>query len=357
MNALNSEILRNAHAVLLPAISDLAIEPRLGEFLRGGGQAILLGETREEYLARKMSPRRRAEEGRDGMKESLRGIQDRYGPLLVAVDQELGGIKRLEGLVPDLPSAADAARLSDQAIEDSAFACGAAAKAIGVSMFLAPILDVVTGSNPWLKGRTLGTNRDEVGRIGAAYIRGVQKGGVVAVAKHFPGYSDLGGDPAITDVALELDEAPVWERATPFAKAIEAGVKAVMMGPARVRALDEHNGVLASPTAIGALKRKFKFSGVVVTDDIDAPATLRGGSLDDIAVRAVAAGADLLLLAGGDHLPELCAKIAEAVHNGRLSAERLLEAASRIRSMAASHQGGGILSSPRQWTSEPELRP
>jgi len=348
MNALNSEILRNAHAVLLPAISDLAIEPQLGEFLRGGGQAILLGETREEYLARKMSPRRRVEEGRDGMNESLRAIRDRYGPLVVAVDQELGGIKRLEGLVPDLPSAADAARLSDQAIEDGAFACAAAAKAIGVTMFLAPVLDVVTGSNPWLRDRTLGTNRDEVGRIGAAYIRGVQRGGVVAVAKHFPGYSDLGGDPALTDVALELDEAIVWERATPFAKAIEAGVKAVMMGPARVRALDEHNGVSASPTVIGALKRKFKFSGVVVTDDIDAPATLRGGSLDDIAVRALAAGADLLLLASGDHLSGLCAKIAEAVRNGRLSAERLHEAATRIRSMAASHQGTGIVSSPRQ---------
>jgi beta-N-acetylhexosaminidase len=205
------------------------------------------------------------------------------------------------------------------------------------------VLDVVTGSNPWLKGRNLGTNREVVGRIGAAYIRGVQKGGIVAVAKHFPGYSDLGGDPALIDVALELDEATVWGNATPFAKAIEAGVKAVMMGPARVRALDEHNGVLASPTAIEALKRKFKFSGVVVTDDIDAPATLRGGSLDDIAVRALAAGADLLLLAGGDHLSGLCAKIAEAVHNGRLSAERLHEAATRIRSMAASHQGTGTI--------------
>jgi beta-N-acetylhexosaminidase len=341
MSAFNSEILRNAHAVLLPAISDLSIEPQLGEFLGGGGQAILLGETREEYLARKMSPRRRAEESRDGLSELLRAIRDRYGPLIVALDQELGGIKRLEGLVPDLPSAEEASRLSDQAIEDRAFACAAAANAIGVTMFLAPILDVLTVSNPWLEGRALGPNRDEVGRIGAAYIRGVQKGGVVAVAKHFPGYSDLGGDPAITDVALELDEATVWERAAPFAKAIEAGVKAVMMGPARVKALDEHNGVLASPTAIRALKRKFNFSGVVVTDDIDAPATLRGGSLDDIAVKALAAGADLLLLANGDHLPELCAKIAEAVRNGRLSVERLLEAASRIRSMAASHPGAG----------------
>lgn len=340
MNALHGEILRNAHAVLLPAISDLAIEPQLGEFLRGGGQAILLGETREEYLARKMSPRRRAEEGHDGMKAALRAIRNRYGPLLVAVDQELGGIKRLEGLVPDLPSAAYASRLSDQAIEDRAFACGAAAKAIGVTMFLAPILDVVTGSNPWLKGRNLGTNREVVGRIGAAYIRGVQKSGVVAVAKHFPGYSSLKGDPALTDVALDVDAAVVWANATPFARAIEAGVKAVMMGPARVTAIDEHNGVLASPSAIAALKRKFNFSGVVVTDDIDAPATLRGGSLEDIAVSALAAGADLLLLAAGDHVSGLCAKIAQAVQNGRLSAERLHEAATRIRAMAASRTEG-----------------
>jgi beta-N-acetylhexosaminidase len=344
MNALNHEILRNAHAVLLPAISDLAIESQLGDFLRGGGQAILLGETREEYLARKMSPRRRAEESRLGLSGLLRAIRDRYGPLIVAMDEELGGIQRLEGLVPDLPNAKDAAQLTDEAIEDCAFACGAAANAIGVTMFLAPVLDVVTGSNPWLKGRTLGTNGDEVGRIGAAYIRGVQRGGVIAVAKHFPGYSELGGDPAVTDVALELDEATVWERATPFARAIEAGVKAVMMGPARVKALDGHNGVSASSTAIGALKRKFKFSGVVVTDDIDAPATLRGRSLDDIAVMALAAGADLLLLSGGDHLSDLCAKIAEAVRNGRLSAERLHEAATRIRSMAVSHNGTGSLS-------------
>ena len=338
MNALNSEILRNAHAVLLPAISDLAIEPQLGEFLHGGGQAILLGETREEYLARKMSPRRCAEEGHDGMNVSLRAIRDRYGPLLVAVDQELGGIERLEGLVPDLPSAAEAARLSDQAIEERAFACAAAAKAIGVTMFLAPVLDVVTGSNPWLKGRNLGANREVVGRIGAAYIRGVQKGGVVAVAKHFPGYSHLEGDPAMTDVALDLDAATVWGNAIPFAQAVKAGVKAVMMGPARVRALDEHEGVSSSPTAIAALKRKFNFSGIIVTDDIDAPATLRGRSLDDVAVCALAAGADLLMVAGGEHLSGLCAKIAQAVRKGRLSAERLHEAATRIRSMAGSHQ-------------------
>ena len=116
-----------------------------------------------------------------------------------------------------------------------------------------------------------------------------------------------------------------------------------MMGPARVTALDQHNGVLASPAAIEALKRKFNFSGLVVTDDIDAPATLRGGTLDDVAVRALAAGADLMLLAGGDHLSGLCAKIALAVHNGRLSAERLHQAATRIRSMAASHQDTGTL--------------
>jgi beta-N-acetylhexosaminidase len=84
-----------------------------------------------------------------------------------------------------------------------------------------------------------------------------------------------------------------------------------------------------------------------VTDDIDALATLRGGSLDGAAARALAAGANLMLRAGGDHLEELCAKIAQAVYDGRLSAERLRQAATRIRSMAASHQDTGTLSDRR----------
>ncbi len=337
MSSFTSDELRDAYAVLLPAVADLNVEDRFGVFLRNGGRAILLGETREEYLARRMSHQRLGSETPEAFRRQLADARSKYGPILVAVDQELGGIERLEGLVPALPGPAAAATMGDAEIEEACFACAMAANQLGVNMFLAPILDVVTGSNPWLARRTLGTNIDAVARIGAAYVRGVQRGGVVAVAKHFPGYSDLAGDPAVEDVSLRVPERVLWQNAMPFQRVIEAGVRAIMTGPAPVAAVDEFNSASTSPKLIGLLKERFGFTGLVITDDVDAPATLRGRALEDVAVAALAAGADLLLLAHGPHVPQLCESIARAVRDGSLPRARLAEAASRVRRLAADH--------------------
>jgi beta-N-acetylhexosaminidase len=337
MSSKTSNALLDAYAVLLPAIAGTDVEASFDGFLYNGGRAILLGETRDEYVARRMSSTRLASETPERIRQELTRARAKYGPLIVAVDQELGGIQRLEGLAPTLPTAASAASMSDEEIEDACLACARAARHLGVNMFLAPILDVVTGANPWLAGRTLGSDIDTVGRIGAAYVRGVQRGGVVAVAKHFPGYSDLAGDPALTDVSLHVTNDDLWHRAAPFRRSIAAGVLAVLAGPAPVIAVDEINAACVSPKMIRLLKEQFGFSGLVITDDIDAPATLRGRKLEEVAVSALAAGADLLLLSHGPHLPRLCEHIVSAVNNGLLSRERLAEAASRVRSLAAHH--------------------
>jgi beta-N-acetylhexosaminidase len=335
MSSLTSETLRNAYAVLLPAIAGTDVETNFGDFLRSGGRAILLGETREEYVARRMSGERKTRETPETFRQELANAHAKYGPHIVAVDEELGGIQRLDHLVPPLPTAATAASMSDEQIEATCFATARAARALGVTLFLAPILDVVTGSNPWLAGRTLGRDIETVGRIGAAYVRGVQRAGVVAVAKHFPGYSDLEGDPALLDVSLRVPADEVWERAEPFSRAIAAGVQAIMTGPAPVAAVDEQYAASTSATLIRRLKEQFGFSGLVITDDIDAPATMRGGSLEQAAVSALTAGADLLLLANGPHVPELCENIVRAVEAGRLSRARLADAASKVRAIAA----------------------
>jgi beta-N-acetylhexosaminidase len=337
MTSKTSNALPDAYAVLLPAIAGADVEASFDGFLRNGGRAILLGETRDEYVARRMSSERLASETPERLRQELTRARAKYGPLIVAVDQELGGIQRLEGLVPTLPTAASAALMSNEEIENTCLSCAKAAGRLGINMFLAPILDVVTGANPWLTGRTLGGDIDAVGRIGAAYVRGVQRAGVVAVAKHFPGYSDLAGDPALIDVSLRVTDGDLWRRAAPFQQSIAAGVRAVMVGPAPVTVMDEFNSASTSPRLIRHLKEQFGFTGLVITDDIDAPATLRGRKLEEVAVLALAAGADLLLLSHGPHLPRLCEHIVSAVNNGLLSRERLAEAASRVRSLAAHH--------------------
>ncbi len=134
----------------------------------------------------------------------------------------------------------------------------------------------------------------------AAAVAGWRAGGVAATAKHFPG---LGGATVNTDdgpatvtrsrAELEADDLP------PFAAAIDAGVPLVMIGHARYPALDRDRIASQSAPVIGELlRRDLGFRGVVVTDSMEAAASLATGSVTAVSERAVRAGADLLLLTG-----------------------------------------------------------
>lgn len=230
--------------------------------------------------------------------------------------------------------------MSDHALS---FRCGAVAKvarSVGINLFLAPIVDVVTGGNAWLSGRTLGPDAAVVSRLGAAFVRGVQDAGVAATAKHFPGYPTLDADPAIDDTAYagELTESSL----APFRAAIAAGVRAVMTGPAAVAALGGGTPASISAAVMSCLRERLGFKGLIVTDDLDSRATLRGGELDAVAIEALDAGGELLLLAAGRHVEEVAHAIAEAVRQGRLKTSKLTRAAAKVRALADDlHAGAG----------------
>ena len=326
-----STIIEDAHAVLLPAIVDLELTDALKEFLDRGGRSILLGETRSEYVARRMAPERIQAESRDQFMELAEQVRRRAGPALIAVDQEPAGIQRLHSLVPPLADLAELQQMPDEAIETSCRQTAAAARGMGVTMFLAPILDVITGRNPWLAGRTLGANHREVARIAAAAVRGFQAGGVIAVAKHFPGHPDIDGDPAIAEATMPLSMAQLEPGLEIFRSVIAAGVGAVMLGPALVPAIDPREPSSTSRATTQMLRDSLGFRGLVVSDDLDSKATLRGRPLVDTAIASLNAGADLLLVAAGNHLEALCGAIGQAVTDGRLDRERLSAAADRVR--------------------------
>lgn len=325
----------DSHAVLLPAFADLQIDDHIKLFLTGGGKAILLGETRAEYVGRRMSPQRLRDETATMFGRTVQEAIAIAGPLLVAVDQELAGIQRLQGLAPPLPTLEAALLMSDAAIESVCFDIAGAARALGVTMFLAPIADVVDGPNPWLHGRTLGTDPAEVARVASAFVRGVQRGGVIATAKHFPGYRQMAADPALVDVSLTGSAADLAIAGPVFQAVIAAGVKAVMTGPAPVAAIDANQSASTSPAVMALLRQEFGFRGLIVSDDLDAPATLRGRSLLDTAIASLTAGADLLLLASGPHTADIIEGLSAAVADGKLSRDRLADAAARVRSLAA----------------------
>lgn len=329
---------QNARAVLLPAFDNLIFAEVMNPFLDMGGHSILIGETRAEYTARSMSKERLATETPSMFRTSVEKLRVRCPELIVAVDQEMGGIQRLQGLAPALPELVDTRSMTDDELAEHCFGTAKAARELGVSMFLAPIADIVDGQNPWLDNRTMGTDPQNVARLVGAFVKGVQRAGISAATKHFPGFNNLNADPALVDVSLHTDRDHIIRNALPFTAAIKAGTKAIMTGPAPVAALDANNAASTSAAVIALLREQFGFTGLIVSDDLDAPATMRGKSLLDTAVSAINAGADLLLVAGGPHLNSLSEGIVAAVRTGKISADRLSDAATRVRKNAGSHQ-------------------
>ncbi len=333
---LRADCRRDAHAVLFPAFADLNLDETLQAFLRNGGQSLLLGETRAEYVSRAMSVERRAAESGGDIAHLAGAARQASGrPMLLALDQELGGIQRLHGLVTPLPDAATAAAMTSDAIEAISARVASEARQLGITLFLSPIIDVVIGANPWLERRTLGTDPAQVARIAAAFVRGVRSAGVAAMAKHFPGHPVLPTDPALEQAHVRSSLAELTAGYAPWEAVIAAGVDAIMTGPAVIDAFDPVNAASTSPAIMRHLRQRFAFKGLIISDDLDAKAILQENTLGATAVAALAAGADLLLLAAGPHLDEIVEAITKADTDGQLAAGRLAEAAGQVRALAA----------------------
>ena len=330
---MDATIERLAHAVLLPAIADLN-PATLTPFLERGCRAVLLGETRAEYVGRAMSPERIASETAEMVGGTVTTLRRQASEqLLVAVDHEVVGIRRFAHLLPP-----DGASTTARVLEASEEA-GRSLRAIGVNVVLGPIVDVVRGENPWLEGRNHGPDPAVVAEIGRAAVTGLEAGGVAAVAKHYPGHGVLDDDPAVSPAVLTtpLEELDDMDEA-PFAAVVAAGVRGLMLGPAVVGAIDSSETASCSAAVVRRARERLGFRGTLVSDDLDAVAILRGRRVGDAAVASLAAGADLLLVAA-TAAAECATALAAAVADGRLSRGRLTRAAERVGYLATGPAG------------------
>jgi beta-N-acetylhexosaminidase len=157
----------------------------------------------------------------------------------------------------------------------------------------------INPQNPVVGTRSFGEDPKEVAELSAALVEGIQAGGVAATAKHFPGHGDTASDShyGLPVVPHSLDRLRRVEF-PPFATAIDAGVKLVMTGHLALPAIDGRADLPAtlSPAILkGLLRGELGFSGVIITDAMDMEAIQQGEGIGQEAVRAVAAGVDLLL--------------------------------------------------------------
>jgi len=258
-----------------------------------------------------------------------RSLRRAGGDPIVAVDQEGGEIR----IVPWAPPAASAPeQQAAGSVRADAEAAGAALRGLGITVSLAPVGDVPSVAGAALGGRAFASEPDVVSAAMTAAVEGWRAGGVAATVKHFPG---LGGATVNTDdgpatvdrsrAELEQTDLP------PFAAAIEAGVPLVMVGHARYPALDPDRIASQSELIVrGLLRERMGFDGVVVTDSMEAQASLATGDIGTVSERAVRAGSDLLLLTGrGSYAPVYEHLLALAARAPAFRA-RVREAAARV---------------------------
>ena len=270
-------------------------------------------------------------------------------PLIVSSDLE-PGLGRLEGGVfshylMDAGSAtvfpsnmAIGATGREEDARDVARAIGEEARAVGIQIDFAPVVDVNNNpNNPVINTRSFGENPSRVARLSALFVRGLQETGTVSTAKHFPGHGDTDVDshvglPIVAATMLRLDSIEL----VPFRAAIAAGAGLVMTAHIALPAVagDSTTPATLSPRIItGLLRDSLGFGGVTITDAMTMEGVGKGYTTEQSSVLAVQAGADILLKPS-DPTRAIDAVVA-AVERGEIPRARIDSAARHVLTLKA----------------------
>ncbi|TCO49594.1 beta-N-acetylhexosaminidase [Kribbella antiqua] len=255
-------------------------------------------------------------------------------PLTIATDQEQGVVVRIGP-----PATQFGGNMAHGATRDTADARTAAGitgrelKAMGIRQDYAPVADVnVNALNPVIGVRSFSSNPQLVADMTVAQVQGYQRdAGIMATAKHFPGHGDTRDDShtALPTINHTLTE---WNTidAPPFKAAIKAGIDSIMTAHIVVPSLDPTGvpATLSKPILTGVLRNQLGFKGLIITDALEMAAVRLQYGDAEVAVRAIEAGADQLLLPPAPDLQFNA--VLDAVRSGRISERRIDESLMRI---------------------------
>ncbi len=255
-------------------------------------------------------------------------------PPYVAIDQEGGRVVRLTSGAHEIPSMMALGACGDVALaERVGLLVADDLRRAGVTVDFAPVLDLATEPLSAVVGtRSFGDDPVRVAEIGLAFARGLERGGVVAVFKHFPGHGATAADSHELMPAIDLDlERLSASHLVPFVAAIAAGARAVMLGHLDVTALDPGVPATTSPRVItGLLREQLGFAGFCTTDCMEMAAIERTVGTARGAALAIAAGADGVLVSHSlARARQARDAIVAAVDAGEIHLARLREAAAR----------------------------
>lgn len=267
------------------------------------------------------------------MIDTVQGYSDEICglPMFISVDEEGGDVARCADMLgttelyPMFNYNAD-----EQAAYDNAFTIAQDISALGFNLDFAPVAD--TWSNP--ENTVIGTRAysddfNTTAELMPKAVKGFNDGGVYCTLKHFPGHGDTAEDSHYSSaVSYKTVEELENEEYLAFKSGIKAGAQMVMVGHITVPAIDDEPACISYDVVTGELREKLGFNGVVITDSLAMGAVADYYSSGELAVKAVQAGVDILLMP--EDLPSAVAALENAVEEGTISEERIDESAARI---------------------------
>ncbi len=248
-------------------------------------------------------------------------------PLLVMIDQEGGRVRRL----PGGPPAAASVTTPEQA-RAAGQTAGAALRAVGANVDLAPVADVGRAGG-FLAGqrRTYPSAAEVVG-----FHQGLMDRGILGAAKHFPGLGAAAVNTDLAPSAIRVSrETLIATDEAPFRALISDGIKLVMVASAAYPALDPKPAVFSKTVVTGELRGRLGFQGVVMTDSLNAGALRPVGGPGPSSVRAAAAGVDLMLVTSERAATDVQRSLIHAYRTGTLRRDRARTSVQRITGLRA----------------------
>jgi beta-N-acetylhexosaminidase len=254
-------------------------------------------------------------------------------PLFISIDAEWGLAMRLDSIMAFPYQMALGAISNDSLIYQMGLTVALQCRQMGVQINFAPDVDINSNpDNPVIHMRSFGENREDVARKGLMYMKGMQDGGLIVTAKHFPGHGDTGTDshyalPVIPYSRQRLDSVELF----PYRRLIEAGLDGVMIAHLYVPSLEKSENTpstLSKSIVTDLLRNELGFQGLIVTDALDMKAVTSNNQPGEIELKALLAGNDILLLTA--NLPEAIRRIKLAVEQGEVTEDAIREHCRRI---------------------------
>lgn len=262
-------------------------------------------------------------------------------PILISMDAEWGLGMRLDSTISYARQMTMGAIRDERLITDYGLAIAAQLRRMGVHVSFSPVADINSNpANPVINIRSFGEHKEDVARKSVLYMKALQQGGIISVAKHFPGHGDTDTDshhslPFIGHSLATIDTLDIY----PFRELIDAGIDGIMVAHLNIPALDVTKDIPSSlsPLVIDSLlRKKLRFKGLVFSDALDMKAVSSYGAPGSVEFKALKAGNDMLLLSVS--VEKAVDEIQKAIDSGLYSQAELSVHCKRV--LASKYRAG-----------------